>query len=85
MSDAHYIELLGVVVHVCSVDEFHRALLLQLEPLPEPIIGEPTWIRPSGAKQHGSWPPTIRPDDLGRARSRISMAETSMPRMFARR
>ena len=28
MSDAHYIELLGVVVHVCSVDEFHRALLL---------------------------------------------------------
>ncbi len=65
MSDAHYIELLGVVVHVWSVDEFHRALSLPLEPLPEPIGGEPTRIRPTGAKQHGSWSPTVRPEDLG--------------------
>ena len=64
MSDAHYIELLGVVVHVWSIDEFHRALDIELEPLPDPIPGEPTRIRPSGAKAHGSWPPTVRPDDL---------------------
>ena len=64
MSDARYIELLGVVVHVWSVDEFHRALSLALEPLPEPIAGEPARIRPSGAKPHGSWPPTVRPEDL---------------------
>ena len=65
MSDAHYIELLGVVVHVWSVDEFHRALDIALEPLPDPIPGKPTQIRPSGAKPHGSWPPTVRPEDLG--------------------
>ena len=65
LSDAQYIELLGAVVHVWSVDEFHRALSLQLEPLPEPIVGEPSGIRPAGAKQHGSWPPTVRPEDLG--------------------
>ena len=64
MSDAHYIELLGVVVHVWSVDEFHRALDIDLELLPDPIPGEPTRIRPSGAKAHGSWPPTVRPEDL---------------------
>lgn len=64
MSDARYIELLGVLVHVWSVDEFHRALDLALEPLPDPIPGEPTRIRPSGAKAHGSWPPTIQPEDL---------------------
>ncbi len=64
MSEVHYIELLGVVVHVWSVDEFHRALSLPLEPLPDPVGGEPSRIRPSGAKQHGSWPPTVRPEDL---------------------
>jgi hypothetical protein len=65
MSDAHYIELLGVVVHVWSIDEFHRALSLPLERLPDPIGGAPTQIRPPGLKQHGSWPPTVRPEDLG--------------------
>jgi len=64
MSDAHYIELLGVVVHVWSVDEFHRALDIDLEPLPEPIPGEPTRVRPSGTKANGSWPQTILPADL---------------------
>ena len=64
MTDAHYIELLGVLVHVWSVDEMHRALDIPLEPLPDPIPGEPTRIRPTGAKERGSWPPTIRPEDL---------------------
>ncbi len=64
MSDAHYIEMLGVVVNIWSVDEFHRALDIELEPLPEPIAGEPTQIRPAGAKEHGSWPPTVWPKDL---------------------
>lgn len=64
MSDAHYIELLGVVVHVWSIDEFHRALDIELEPLPDPLPGEPTQIRPAGAKAHGSWPPTVRPENL---------------------
>lgn len=64
MSDAHYIELLGVLVHIWSVDEMHRALDIPLEPLPDPIPGDPTRVRPTGAKEHGSWPPTIQPEDL---------------------
>ena len=64
MSDAHYIELLGVVVHVWSIDEFHRALDVELEPLPDPIPGEPTRVRPAGARENGSWTPTIQPADL---------------------
>ena len=39
MSDAHYIELLGVLVHVFSIDELHRALEIPLEPLPAPVVG----------------------------------------------
>ena len=64
MTDTHYIELLGVVVNVWSVDELHRALSLPLEPLPDPMAGTPGGIRPSGAKAHGSWPLTVWPDDL---------------------
>ena len=64
MSDAHYIELLGVVVQVWAIDEIHRALSLPLEPLPEPQAGAPTQRRPAGAADHGSWTPVVMPPDL---------------------
>ena len=41
LSDGHYIELLGIVVAVISIDGFHRAMGMPLEPLPEPVAGEP--------------------------------------------
>ena len=39
ISDGHYVELLGVVVSVVSIDGFHRAMGFELEPLPAPKIG----------------------------------------------
>ena len=71
MSDAHYIELLGVLVHIWSVDELHRALGLELEPLPDPIPGEPTRRRPEGLADHGSWPPTLAAEDVAESESDI--------------
>ena len=62
MSDARYIELLGVLVHVFAVDEVHRALGLPLEPLPEPLPGEPSLRRPAAARQDVSWPPIVLPE-----------------------
>ena len=64
MSDAHYIELLGVLVHVFSIDELHRALGLPLEPLPEPLAGEPSRRRPTGARRVAGWLPITPPDAL---------------------
>ena len=64
MSDAHYIELLGVVVHVFSIDELHRALDIPLEPLPLPIAGAPSRRRPSGARRVAGWLPITPPDAL---------------------
>ena len=64
MSDAHYIELLGVVVHLFSIDELHRALGLPLEPLPEPLAGEPSRRRPTGARRVAGWLPITPPDAL---------------------
>lgn len=49
ISDARYVELLGLTVAVLSVDEFHRALGLPLEPLPGPRPGEPSRARPAEA------------------------------------
>ena len=59
MSEDHYIELVAVVVHALSVDEFHRALGLALEPLPDPQPGEPTQDRPAAAEQKWSWAPIV--------------------------
>ena len=64
MSDAHYIELLGVVVHIFSIDELHRALDLPLEPLPAPLPGEPSRRRPTGARRVAGWLPITPPDAL---------------------
>ncbi len=59
MSDARYVELVAVVVHAFSIDEFHRGLSLPLEPLPEPVAGEPSRVRPELAEQRDSWPPLV--------------------------
>ena len=49
LSNEAYVELAGIVVAVFSIDEFHRALGLELEPLPPPEAGEPDCYRPSKA------------------------------------
>jgi len=49
ISDGHFVELLGVTVTVFSIDEFNRGLGLPLEPLPEPMPGEPDGYRPASA------------------------------------
>lgn len=41
VSRAAYVELVGIVVTTLSIDEFHRALGLPLEPLPDPKPGNP--------------------------------------------
>ena len=52
-SEEQYVELVGIAVTVLSIDEFNRALGLPLEPLPDPVAGEPTHYRPSQA-EHGT-------------------------------
>lgn len=45
LTSEHCIELIGVVVLALSIDDFHRALGLELEPLPTPIAGDPTRVK----------------------------------------
>lgn len=59
VSDGGYVELVGIVVTTLSIDRFHQALGLPLEPLPAPIAGEPTHYRPPGAKPSAAFVPMI--------------------------
>jgi hypothetical protein len=54
-----YVEALGVAVLVISVDAFHHAMGLALEPLPEPQPGEPSRYRPRGVVTGEAWVPMV--------------------------
>lgn len=62
-----YVEALGVTVLAICIDEFHRALGTPLEPLPEPVPGEPSRRRPVGAQVEdgAAWVPILAPDRAG--------------------
>jgi hypothetical protein len=51
LSEGKYVELIGIVVCQFSIDEFCRALGLPLEPLPEPVPGEPSRYVPNGLER----------------------------------
>ena len=59
LEDATYVELVGLLTNVISIDDVHRGLGIDLEPLPEPLPGEPERRRPTGATDEGSWVPTV--------------------------
>ena len=65
VTDEQYVELLGVVVAAISIDAFHRALGLPLEPLPAAIAGLPSGYRPPGAADSGAWVQTVQPEHAG--------------------
>jgi len=46
ISDAHYVEALGIAVAIRSIDQTCRGLGVPLHPLPNPIAGDPSRIRP---------------------------------------
>jgi hypothetical protein len=69
LTEGQYVELVGVVVCVFSIDEFCRALGLALEPLPDPLAGEPTGYVPSGLESDTAMVALIGADQLDSAES----------------
>ena len=62
LSKAAYVELVGIVVAVLSIDEFHRALGLPLEPLPEPEDGEISRYQPAQLSEDIGFVHTVPPE-----------------------
>ena len=67
LRDGEYVELIGVVVTVVSIDSFCRGLGVPPHPLPEPVPGEPSRYRPATAVLEGAWVPTIPAAAVGGA------------------
>ena len=59
LADTHYVEALGVGVSLISIDAFHSALGLPLEPLPTAEPGEPSRRRPPEAQPGTAWVPLL--------------------------
>ena len=57
-----YVELVGIVVAVFSIDEFHRALGLDLERLPAAEPGEISRYRPAILTEDMGFVPTVPPE-----------------------
>lgn len=57
IGDEHYVELVGIVSRLSAIDSFHRAIGVTLEPLPEPLAGEPSRKEEPGAGRNPSWVP----------------------------
>lgn len=64
LSDAEYVETVGVMATVIAVDSFCDALGVPRHDLPAPRPGAPRCRRPAGAKQGLAWVPTVAPEDL---------------------
>ena len=64
ISDAEYVEIVGLVATVTALDTFAKAMGEPRRPLPKALPGEPTNRRPRGAKKSIAWIPTVAPQDL---------------------
>ena len=66
LADAEYVELVGTVVSVVSIDSFCRAIGAPAHPLPEPEPGAASGYRPAtAAGDGGSWVPMVPFDNSG--------------------
>lgn len=59
LSDAEYVEVVGVVSRAVNVDIFARGIGLPVRALSAPREGEPSHIRPRTARNEGAWVATV--------------------------
>lgn len=59
LSAEQYVEIIGTLVAIVSIDSFCRGIGVPLHPLPEPLAGAPSHYRPPGAVQEQAWVPMI--------------------------
>ncbi len=64
LTDAEYVEALGVVVRTVSIDSFCRGIGIKGHPLPAPVSGVPSRQRPAFATMESFWVPSI-PNGVG--------------------
>ena len=61
LTDAAYVEVIGLVAQVRALDTFEFGVGRPQRPLPEPIDGQPATTEVAGATFDGGWIPTVGP------------------------
>lgn len=64
ISDAQYVEAIGVIAIIIGLDTLDRALGQGTKALPAPQSGMPSRVRPAGAAKTIAWVPTLEPADV---------------------
>jgi hypothetical protein len=64
ITDAEYVEIVGLVATITALDTFAKAMGKPLRPLPQALPGEPARRRPNGATKSIAWVPTVSPQNL---------------------
>ncbi len=64
LTDAEYVEIVGIVATTTGLDTFSRAMGTPPAPLPQARAGEPSRKRPKGAKKSIARVPTVSPADM---------------------
>ena len=65
LSDGQYVEIVGTVVAVVSIDQFCRGVGIPEHPLPLPLPGEPSSYRPRSAGADEAWPAMVPANNFG--------------------
>ena len=65
LSDGHYVEIVGTVVSLVSIDRFCRGLGTRGHALPAPLRGAPSGYRPASAGPDEAWVPMVPADNAG--------------------
>jgi hypothetical protein len=62
LSAEQYVEIIGTLVAMISIDSYCRGIGVPLHPFPAPQPGVPSYYRPPGAVQEDAWVPMIPVD-----------------------
>ncbi len=64
LSETEYVELVGVVSIGTALDTLAKGLGIPEQPIPEPLPGEPSRLRPANARRTLAWVATLEPEDV---------------------
>ena len=67
LTDGQYVEIVGTVVALISIDQFCRGIGVAEHPLPAPLAGTPNSYRPPRAGPDEAWVPMVPADNSGTA------------------
>ncbi len=77
LTQEQYVEIIGTLVALISIDRFCLGIGVPFHELPEPLAGEPSHYRPEGLTAGDAWVPMLAPDhDTGPEHDLFEMRPT---------